>query len=181
MRRVLGGIAAVLAFVAATAETAQGASSMTVTSSVFKDGGTIPVKYTCDGTDVSPPLAFGKVPKKTVELVLIVDDPDAPNGRFVHWLLYNVYGSTKAIGEGARPAGAREGKNGFGSQGWRGPCPPIFQTHRYYFTAHALRKRSGLQTGAEAAAVRSAINGKVLATGSLMGRYGCDLIACLIR
>lgn len=113
---------------------AEGASSITVTSSAFKHGEEIPVKYTCDGSDVSPPLSFAKVPRKAVEIVLIMDDPDAPGGTYTHWLIYNIGPRTKTIAEGKRPAGSREGKNSFGSQGYGGPCPPPLQTHRYFFT-----------------------------------------------
>lgn len=154
---------------------------MALTSSAFSEGQRIPVKYTCDGDDVSPPLSIANAPRRTVELVLTVEDPDAPGGTFVHWLLYTVKGSTKTIPEGRTPAGSRQGTNSFGSARWRGPCPPAFQTHRYVFYLHALSKPSGLPAGADAGTVQQAIKGKVIAHAHLMGTYGCALIDCLVR
>lgn len=180
MRRTFIAVAAVV-LAALPVGTAESASSMAVHSPAFANGGDIPVKYTCDGADVSPPLHFANMPAKTKELVLVMDDPDAPGGTFTHWLLYNVKGSTQAIAEGKVPAGSRQGTNSFGVAHYQGPCPPAFQTHRYFFTVHALNKASGLAAGADETSVRNAIKGKEIAKGALMGRYGCALLDCLLR
>ncbi len=129
MRRALIGFAAAV-LATLPAGSAHSAPKMAVHSPAFSNGGDIPVKYTCDGADVSPPLHLANVPARTVELVLVMDDPDAPGGTFTHWLLYNVKGSTEAIAEGKVPAGVRQGRNSFGADRYQGPCPPAFQTHR---------------------------------------------------
>lgn len=157
-----------------------GAPKMAVHSPAFAEGGDIPVKYTCDGADVSPPLHIMNVPAKAKELVLIMDDPDAPGGTFTHWLLYNVKGNTGAIAEGKVPAGSRQGTNSFGAARYQGPCPPAFQTHRYFFTVYALSKASGLAAGANEQAVRAAVERSTIAKGVLMGRYGCSLLDCVL-
>lgn len=154
---------------------------MTVTSPAFRHGATIPVKYTCDGDDVSPPLSFASVPRKAVEIILIMEDPDAPGGTYTHWLLFRIPPKTKKIAEDTIPAGSHQGTNSFGSQEYGGPCPPPLQTHRYYFRAFALGKRSGLQHGADAGTVATAAKTKSIASAELMGTYACELIACILR
>ena len=150
---------------------------MTITSPAFTTGAEIPVEYTCDGSNRSPELRIANVPAKTAELVLIVDDPDAPGGTFTHWLLYGISPRTTKITKDGVPKGAREGTNDAGSTGWTGPCPPPGQAHRYYFTLHALRSRSGLTAGASGADVERAIAGKHIAGAKTMGRYCRRLIA----
>lgn len=111
--------------------------NMKLTSPVFNDGGYIPVKYTCDGENVNPPLEISGVPENAKSLALIVDDPDAPAGDWVHWTLWNIPPQTKNILENNIPAGAIEGKTDFGRPGYGGPCPPS-GTHRYQFKLYAL-------------------------------------------
>jgi Raf kinase inhibitor-like YbhB/YbcL family protein len=143
--------------------------SITVSSSAFTDGGEIPRRHTCDGADVSPALTFGSLPSGAQELALLVEDPDAPHGTFVHWVAWGIDPADPALGEGAAPAGS--GTNGFGRTGYGGPCPPPGPAHRYVFTVFALSRPTGLHPGATAAELRSAIDGAVLAKGSLTGRY----------
>ena len=152
------------------APVSEAAMTIAVTSAAFSDGGTIPRKHTCDGADTSPPLRFGNVPPGTVELALFVEDPDAPGGTFVHWLAWGLDPAHRELAEGQRAP--VEGKNGFGSRGYRGPCPPKGAAHRYVFTVYALDQRLRLAAGAAARELRKAVHGHALAQGSLTGRYG---------
>ncbi|MEU4218903.1 YbhB/YbcL family Raf kinase inhibitor-like protein [Actinoplanes sp. NPDC026623] len=147
----------------------QAALSLAVSSSAFADGGQIPPRYTCDGADVSPPLTFNGLPSGVRELALLVEDPDAPDGTFVHWVAWGIDGTRPELGEAETPAGS--GTNDFGHAGYGGPCPPRGPAHRYVFTAFALSRPAGLRPGATAADLRSAIDGAVLAEGTLTGRY----------
>lgn len=178
---VLVGLATFLAFCGAyplAMVRAKGGQnmSMTIKSPAFEEGEAIPRKYTCDGKDVSPPLEWANVPKETKALALICDDPDAPMGTFVHWVLYDLpVGSTTNLSENL-PAdemlanGAKQGKNNFGKLGYRGPCPPG-GTHRYYFKLYALDAETGLAPGAGKSELLEAMEGHVLAEGQLMGTY----------
>jgi Raf kinase inhibitor-like YbhB/YbcL family protein len=145
------------------------AMSITVSSDAFSEGGTIPRRYTCDGADTSPPLTFAGLPSGARELALLVEDPDAPRGTFVHWVAWGIDPAKAALAEGEKPAG--EGENGFGKRGYGGPCPPRGAAHRYVFTVYALSRPSGLRPGASAKDLRHAITGTVLAQGALTGRY----------
>jgi Raf kinase inhibitor-like YbhB/YbcL family protein len=145
------------------------AMSIAVSSNAFSDGGTIPRRHACDGADVSPPLTFVGLPTGTRDLALLVEDPDAPGGTFVHWVAWGIDPAKAAVGEGEEPAGS--GTNGFGRRGYGGPCPPRDATHRYVFTVFALSRPTGLPPGASAQDLRASIAGAVLAQGSLMGRY----------
>jgi len=152
-------------------------TDMKVTSSAFSNGGGIPSVYTCQGKDISPPLAFSGVPAGAKSLVLIVDDPDAPDPAaprmdFVHWVLYNLPASTTGLDEGVTqlPAGAKAGKNDFGKTGWGGPCPPIGR-HRYFFRLHALDIVLPDLGEASRADVEKAMRGHCLASAELVGTY----------
>lgn len=154
-----------------------GAEKMTIklTSSAFQEGGLIPVQYTCEGQNVSPPLAWEPVPAETRTLALIADDPDAPRGTWTHWVLYNLPPSVKELAAGVPPtaegaAGARQGKNDFGKLGYGGPCPPS-GTHRYYFKLYALNTDLNLPANATKQDLLKAIYGHILDEGQLMGRY----------
>jgi hypothetical protein len=146
-----------------------GAAEMSLTSSAFGDNETIPVQYTCDGDNISPPLAFAGVPEDAVSLALLVDDPDAPGGSFVHWTVWNIDPETSDVEEGSPPAGATEGANGAG-QGYTGPCPPSGE-HRYIFTLYALDGVPDIEAAAGKAELLAAIEGKVLAEAELIGLY----------
>ena len=147
-----------------------------ISSSAFAEGGLIPPKYACDGQDVSPPLAWDSAPGGTKSVALICDDPDAPMGTFVHWVLYNLPAETTELPEdvprqAALSDGARQGKNDFGRIGYGGPCPPG-GTHRYYFKIYALDAvidpdRPGLTK----ANILKAMKGHILGEGQLMGKY----------
>ena len=148
---------------------------MKLTSSAFKDGGMIPLKHTCDGQDVSPALEWSSVPEGTQSIAVICDDPDAPGGTFVHWVLYNLPAETQGLSQGASaggtlPAGARHGINDFGETGYNGPSPP-FGIHRYFFRVYALDTPVNLRPGAGKADLLQAMKGHLVAEGQLMGKY----------
>ncbi|GAB1691942.1 YbhB/YbcL family Raf kinase inhibitor-like protein [Krasilnikovia sp. M28-CT-15] len=145
------------------------APNISVSSSAFTDGGDIPRRHTCDGADVSPPLAFAGLPSGVRELALLVEDPDAPHGTFVHWVAWGIDPARAGLAEGERPPGS--GTNGFGHTGYGGPCPPRGPAHSYVFTVYALSRPAGARAGASAADLRTAIDGAVLAKGTLTGRY----------
>lgn len=151
--------------------------ALKITSSVFADGGEIPAKFTCQGTDVSPPLAFSGVPEKAQSLVLIVDDPDAPDPKapkmtYVHWVLFDLPPDTEGFAEGIKsfPAGTRDGINDWKRTGYGGPCPPIGR-HRYFFKLYALDTKLGGIDKPTKDAVLKAMQGHVLAEAQLMGTY----------
>jgi len=146
-----------------------------VKSEAFEEGGMIPKKYTCDGEDASPPLSWTGVPEGTEALALICDDPDAPVGTWVHWVIFNIPPDTTGLSENIPPervleSGARQGRNDFGNIGYGGPCPPR-GTHRYYFKLYALDKKVDLEPGATKDELLKAMEGHILAEGKLMGRY----------
>lgn len=146
-----------------------------VTSAAFQEGGRIPPKYTCDGEDISPPLKWSGVPENAKGLALISDDPDAPGGTWVHWVLYNLPPSVQELPEGIPPDpklpnGGLQGTNDFRRIGYGGPCPPS-GTHRYYFKLYALDTALNLDAGATKGELLQAMEGHLLAEGRLMGRY----------
>jgi len=146
-----------------------------ITSKAFAEAGMIPRKHTCDGEDVSPPLAWTGVPHGANSMALINDDPDAPMGTWVHWVLYDLPPSVGGLGEAVPPDkelrnGAKQGRNDFRKIGYGGPCPPS-GTHRYYFKIYALDVMLGLPAGATKADLLKAMQGHILAEGQLMGKY----------
>lgn len=156
--------------------------ALTLESKVFRDGGEIPSKYTCEGEDISPPLEWHGVPEKARSLVLIVDDPDAPDPKspkmtWVHWVLYNIPASASGLPEGATsadlPAGAEEGLNDWKRSGYGGPCPPVGR-HRYFHKLYALDTvLRGLNnsTRPTKAQLESAMKGHIIAQSVLIGTY----------
>ncbi len=151
--------------------------SLQLTSSAFKEGATVPQEYTADGKDVSPSLRWSASPAGTNSLALICDDPDAPRGTWVHWVLYNLPAEVQELQEGVPPEktlanGARQGKNDFGNIGYGGPSPPRGKPHRYFFKLYALDTTLDLPVGATKAQLVSAMEGHILAQGQLMGQYG---------
>ena len=138
-----------------------------ISSQAFENNGVIPVKYTCDGDDVNPPLNIEGVPEKVESLVLIVDDPDAPMGTWIHWVVWNVP-PTARIEEKSVPG--VEGINSFKRHSYGGPCPP-FGTHRYFFKVYALDTKLDLSTNSSKKDVERAIEGHVLAKGEIIGLY----------
>src|SRR4030095_8357619 len=161
--------AAIAILLATIVSFAAGGAKMKITSSGFNEGGNIPSKFTCDGSDTSPPLQITGVPPAAKSLVLIAEDPDAPGGLFTHWLLWNIPAQTNSIAEGGAPKGV-QGTNDFGKSGYRGPCPPP-GTHRYSFKIFALDREVALPSGAKRGQLDAAMKGHVIAQGELMGRY----------
>jgi Raf kinase inhibitor-like YbhB/YbcL family protein len=154
----------------AHAQSSPASASLKVTSSAFSDGGKIHPKYTCDNSNVSPPLRIENLPKAVKSLALIVDDPDAPGRTWTHWLLWNIDPKATEIRENSVPQNAVQGTSDFGSARYGGPCPPS-GAHRYYFKAYALDVALSLPSSAKKAAVEKAMAGHILAKGSLMGTY----------
>jgi len=150
--------------------------SLKLTSTAFEDGHVIPKKYTGDGDDVSPPLAWSNPPKETKSFVLICDDPDAPRGTWVHWVLFDLPSDLRELeeavpAEGSLANGAKQGTNSFNNLGYGGPAPPRGKPHRYCFKLFALDRAIGLATGATKEQVLGACKGHVLAEAQLMGKY----------
>jgi len=148
---------------------------MTVESTAFGEGEFIPSKYTCDGENVSPPLSWSEPPESTRSLVLISDDPDAPMGTWVHWVVYNIPPDVRGFPERmpsspVLPDGTLQGKTDFGTTGYGGPCPPS-GIHRYFFKVYALDTVLDLKEGATKKQVVRAMEGHVIAQGRLMGKY----------
>ena len=149
--------------------------SLRLTSRAFQNEGAIPDTYSKQGGNISPPLAWTGVPDGTRSLALIVDDPDAPSGVFVHWLLYGIPPGTTELKEHlaatpSLPNGARQGRNGYGDLGYGGPQPPS-GTHRYFFRLYALDTDSDVPGGLTREELEGIIEGHVLEQAQLMGRY----------
>jgi len=146
-----------------------------VTSPAFQNGGVIPSRYTCDGQDISPPIQWQGLPPGATSVALIADDPDAPAGTWVHWVMWNIPATATGLPEGLPKEprlqdGSRQGKNDFGRHGYGGPCPPS-GTHRYYFKVYALDTTLDLPADAEKPDLLKAMQGHILAEGQIMGRY----------
>ena len=146
-----------------------------LTSTAFAPGEPIPAKYSCDGEDISPPLQWSDPPQGTQSLALICDDPDAPIGTWVHWVLYNLPAQARSLPEAVPPEaelpdGSRHGENGWGRLDYGGPCPPS-GTHRYFFKLYALDTMLDLDAGASKKQVLQAMEGHILAETELMGVY----------
>ncbi len=151
--------------------------ALQMTSSAFADGGAIPRKYTCEGSDLSPPLSFSGVPQEAKSLVLIVDDPDVPDPKapkmtYVHWVLFDLPPDTDGIPEGAavHPPGTKSGLNDWERTGYGGPCPPIGR-HRYFFKLYALDAKLEGLSAAKKPDVLEAMQGHVLAEAQIVGTY----------
>lgn len=166
-RALLGAFAAAVLTIAA-AGVAAGAAKLTLKSSAFAAGATIPGKYSCDGANVSPALAWTGAPAATKAFAILMDDPDA--GNFTHWTTWNIPGSAKGLGEGK--SGPVSGANDAGRTGYFGPCPPPGSPHRYVFRLYALKAKLALGQGAGRKQFAAAIKGKVLAEAQLIGRFG---------
>lgn len=143
---------------------------MNISSPAFT-GDTIPAKYTCDGEGISPPLKISGVPASAVSLVLICDDPDAPAGLWVHWIIWNIDPKFTEIAENSVPAGSVEGTTSFGSTGYGGPCPPN-GSHRYFFKVYALDITISLGPGSKVKDLTAAMQGHILDQAELVRTYG---------
>ena len=148
-----------------------------VTADAFQHDGNIPILHTCDGEDISPPLRWQDVPSATKSFALIADDPDAPMGTWVHWLVYDIPASARELKAGIPPSealsdGSRQGSTNFGRSGYGGPCPPPGKPHRYYFKLYALDTLLNLPPAqATKSELLKAMEGHVLQEAQLMGRY----------
>ena len=148
---------------------------MKITSTAFEEGDLIPRQYTCDGEDISPPLEWADLPEGTQSLALICDDPDAPSGTWVHWVVFNIPAPTSELPEGfpgeeELPDGTRQGRNDFRRIGYGGPCPPG-GTHRYFFKLYALDTFLDEAPGITRDELLEAMEGHILVKSELMGRY----------
>ncbi len=147
-----------------------GTGNMRIQSPEFEQNGVIPAKFTCDGENISPKLEISGAPENAASLVLIVDDPDAPLGTWVHWLVWNIPPRTAEIAEGGLPPGAVEGTTSFGKSGYGGPCPPSGQ-HHYFFKIYALDQPLSLGPSVKVGGLESAMAGHVLDKAGLVGVY----------
>ncbi len=148
-----------------------------LSSPAFHEGATIPKPYTADGKNVSPQLHWADPPQGTKSFALICDDPDAPRGAWVHWVIFHLPAEQRGLDEGIAtqselPSGARQGTNDFGKIGYGGPAPPPGEPHRYLFKVYALDTALDLAPGANKSQLVAAMKGHVLGEGQLMGRYG---------
>ena len=153
-----------------------GGVKMELKSKAFEQGGLVPAKYTCDGEDISLPLNWSDTPAGTPSFALISDDPDAPVGTWVHWVIWNIPGSARALDENlpksaSLPNGARQGTTDFRRVGYGGPCPPS-GTHRYFFKLYALDTMLDLPASTTKKDLEKAMQGHILGQAELMGKYG---------
>jgi Raf kinase inhibitor-like YbhB/YbcL family protein len=176
---VLGGSVLCQAWTAVHAPRVEGqeAPRLSVRSTAFDEGGRVPKQYTCDGADVSPPLDWGGAPQKTRTFALVCNDPDAPRGDWVHWVIFDLPAGAKGLPANAGPQGREklagsgtQGRNDFGKIGYNGPCPPG-GSHRYVFRLYALDAELSLAPGATRAELVKAMQGHILAQAQLTGTY----------
>ena len=169
-RRMLRCVVALVAMAACAPDPSTEASLVSdpidLSSTAFEDGGSIPSRFTCDGDDIAPPLAWSSTPEGTAAFALIVDDPDARG--WIHWVVADIPPDLASSSEGASPG--TDGRNDFGRNGWGGPCPPS-GNHRYVFELFALSAPLELPAGFSADELRSAMEGKVLGSGRLSANY----------
>ena len=152
------------------------ANALEITSSAFKNGAYIPEKYSCKGEDISPPLKWVDIPEGTRSFALICDDPDAPVGIWIHWVIFNIPENVFVLQEnlsskGTLENGSIQGKNSWGKIGYGGPCPPPGKPHRYYFKLYALDMMLDLKVGAAKKDVLAGMKGHILGEAKLMGLF----------
>ena len=151
------------------------AKKIEISSPAFENNSLIPKQYTCDGENFSPPLSWSNIPADTKSLALICDDPDAPAGTWVHWVIYNMPPASKGLQEGVLPLkdfshNAKQGINDFKKFGYGGPCPPS-GTHRYFFKLYALNTNLNLESGADKKQLLIAMKGHILSQTEIVGKY----------
>lgn len=149
---------------------------MITLSSVFEQGNTIPTEYTCDGSNISPPFTWFGIPENTYTIALIMEDPDVPEGTFVHWIIFNIPSYLQGLPKGIPKVpifgdSSRQGLADFGTVGYGGPCPPPGPPHRYFFRIYALDSRLNIPPGMSKHIIERAMTYHILATGELMGLY----------
>jgi len=147
-----------------------------ISSTSFFNGGEIPKKFTCDGADVSPELSWTDSPPDTQSFALIADDPDAPDGTWTHWVLFDLPPITNSLPEGVTkidelPGGERQGRNDFRKIGYNGPCPPPGKPHRYFYKLYALDRKLGLKPGADKQELEQAMQNHILGKTEWVGTY----------
>ena len=170
-RTLLISLAAILVLVSmAVGKEAVKMGAFSIESTTFKNSSSIPKKYTCDGKDVNPPLVIQNVPNGTKSLALIVDDPDAPVGIWVHWVVYNIDPGTREIAENSVPQGSVQGINDFNKTTYGGPCPPS-GTHRYFFKLYALDTKLDIKGKVVKRDVEKAMKGHIVGEAQTMGTY----------
>ncbi len=169
-RYLVVALTACLVLFNSTSEGGMNMAQLRISSPAFQSNGSIPQKYTCDGANVSPPLAFEGVPAGAKSLALIVDDPDAPVGTWVHWVICNIDATATGIAENSVPKGAVQGLNDFKRNDYGGPCPPS-GTHRYFFKLYALDALLKLSANARKADLERIMQGHIVAQGELIGLY----------
>lgn len=170
------GIQAAMGDGAKATDPAANDKAFTISSGSFSSGGEIPKKFSCDDADVSPELSWSGTPTGVRSFALIADDPDAPAGTWTHWVLFDLPPQTTELPEGVPkvdevPTGGRQGRNDFGKIGYNGPCPPPGKPHRYFFKLYALDQMLNLKPGASKKDVEQAMEGHILGTAELTGRY----------
>ena len=152
------------------------ANQFQLSSPAFADGDTMPVRYTCEGENASPALAISNVPKDTASLALIMHDPDAPHGDFIHWMLWNIPPVITSLLEDEAPDSAVQGMNDFGHSHYDGPCPPS-GVHSYVFNLYALDAMLDLAEGAPEEDLKTEITNHAIAKATLTGRFGAKALA----
>lgn len=145
--------------------------NLKISSPAFMDNGYIPVKYTCQGSDINPPLMFKNVPNNTESLVLIVEDPDAAGGTFTHWIMWGINPRIEEIKEHDVPQGAKQGMNDFGTNGYGGPCPPYGKAHRYLFKLFAINTVLHINGHITRREIEETIHSHVIARAMFTGLY----------
>ena len=146
------------------------AGELTISSPAFENNSNIPDTYTCKGKNISPPLLIGNIPASAKSLALVLEDPDAPSGIFVHWVMWNIPPGTREISENSSPRGAQQGLNDFRKRGYIGPCPPS-GTHRYFFKIYVLDTLLRLQSGSAKKDLEKAMKGHIIDQASLTGLF----------
>ena len=154
----------------ALGEDAPKTEEVKITSPVFENNGVLPLRYTCDGENINPPLMIENVPREAKSLALILDDQDAPRGSYVHWIVWNIDPGIRDIRENSVPEGAVEGTNDFKKRNYGGPCPPT-RAHRYAFKLYVLDVRLNLETRSTKAVLEKAMKGHILAQAQLLTSY----------
>lgn len=151
----------------------QADTTFSLSSTATSDQGALPVLYTCDGKNTSPQIRWSGAPDKTQTFALILSDPDAPNGTFYHWVLYNIPKNISKLSEGIKtlPAGTLTGNNSAGESKYKGPCPPKGANHHYIFTLYALDTKLNLAAGADASALQTAMQSHVLSKAEFTALY----------
>jgi Raf kinase inhibitor-like YbhB/YbcL family protein len=145
-------------------------AGLTISSPAFENNGNIPSRFTCQGLDINPALVINNVPAGTVSLALVVDDPDAPVGTWVHWVMWNISANTREIGENSVPPGSVQGRNDWKRNSYGGPCPPS-GTHRYFFRLYALNSELQINPNITAGDLRKAMKGRIIEETELVGLY----------